>query len=103
MRCYVTVHNTPLSLKREREVVIGTTGNDVTEVMQPCIHHYLLDPSDQVCRCEGEAHHHAECKKCGECRVYPAVVVQTHKERMQALAVMMGIHHYDEAPKGGAV
>lgn len=126
-----------------------------------CTHHYLLDPSDQVCRCEGEAdadpwvsatkkyaaelrdeatagtetaslsgrlaealervlaierkgppsapqqngepHHHAVCKICGTRRTYPVTLEWDHREAMQALAIMMGIHHWDEAPKGGAV
>jgi len=36
-----------------------------------CIHHWLLDPSDAVCRCEGEPHYHAACRLCLITRTYP--------------------------------
>ena len=39
-----------------------------------CRHHWLLDPSDAVCHCEGEAHYHAACRSCLTTRTYPVCV-----------------------------
>jgi len=39
-----------------------------------CRHHWRIDPSESVCRCEGEAHRHAVCKLCGATRIYPTWV-----------------------------
>jgi len=69
-----------------------------------CIHHWLIE--SDVCYCPNvdKPHFHARClKECKAKRTYPVIVETTDVERMQALAVMMRIHHWDEAPKGGAV
>jgi len=37
-----------------------------------CIHHWLIDPPETVCRCDGEPHYHAGCRLCRAIRTFPA-------------------------------
>jgi len=37
-----------------------------------CIHLWLVDPQEAVCRCDGEAHYHAGCRLCLATRTFPA-------------------------------
>ena len=37
-----------------------------------CIHLWLVDPPETVCRCDGEAHYHAGCRLCLATRTFPA-------------------------------
>jgi len=45
---------------------------DVAVVVASCAHYWLLDPSDAVCRCDGEPHYHAACRSCLTPRTFPA-------------------------------
>jgi len=49
-----------------------------------CRHHWRIDPSESVCRCEGEAHRHAVCKLCGATRIYPTWVPISEAARRYA-------------------
>jgi len=40
--------------------------------MAACIHLWLVDPQEAVCRCDGEAHYHAGCRLCLATRTFPA-------------------------------
>jgi len=42
------------------------------EMMAACIHHWLVDPSEAVCRCDGTEHLHSYCKRCKARRTFPA-------------------------------
>ena len=37
-----------------------------------CIHHWLVDSPEAVCRCDGEPHYHAGCRLCLATRTFPA-------------------------------
>ena len=37
-----------------------------------CIHHWLVDPPEAVCRCDGTEHLHSYCKRCKARRTFPA-------------------------------
>jgi len=36
-----------------------------------CIHHWLIDADDKVCRCNGEEHYHAVCWLCAARCTFP--------------------------------
>jgi len=42
------------------------------EMMATCVHHWLVDSLEAVCRCDGEAHYHAGCRLCFATRTFPA-------------------------------
>jgi len=47
-------------------------GNVARVASSACIHHWLVDPSEAVCRCDGEAHYHAGCRLCLATRTFLA-------------------------------
>ena len=47
-------------------------GNVARVASSACIHHWLVDPSEAVCRCDGEAHYHAGCRLCFATRTFLA-------------------------------
>ena len=49
-------------------------GNVARVASSECVHHWLIDPSDAVCRCDGEPHYHAGCCYCHATRTYPVCI-----------------------------
>ena len=57
-----------------------------------CVHHEIVDPSDQVCRCEAVegAHWHGKCQLCGAERTYPVWVDWDYRTSLEAVTSMVG-------------
>jgi len=61
----------------------------VARIVAPCVHHWLLDPSDAVCRCEGEPHYHGACKFCGASGQWPVDLNLSPQELQREYKALM--------------